>query len=703
MLTPTWLYRHDEIVTHRPYGVEVDADDILWEGMSDNRLIGHNLRTAELLRREIPEFERHVAYSIFHWDGKLIMCLGEAPYYLVHDLKTGKTVQRPIKGTRPQTWYGCRLPDGKVLLCERADGQALILDSPYAEPRYIKCPYPGDYAGAYLLEDGLVYTTLSDPARLVRFDPKTEKFVDSKPLPWPEVAISHRFVHDGVMFGADTAGGRLLPMDMRTQRWLDPIPVPGHGEVFGFIGGGFSVGSKGYFCLSTYTARSRLDTKTGRIIVPEGKITVDGRPPRFMEKLLVFDAATRCFEFLEAPTQPDGFPLLCYSWCDGKRFAVTGILLPLVEGRKAGPEPGRWIVMQNFVADREPGFGKFEFRWNRREHLARNRRSYPRDHSLFLSEAPHTQPTVNMEGVETHYDPARDQQAKRRATRTDRREYWAYVASRMYPPGADDAVKTRCVLEHVGKYIYYNPIQVPQEFDPIAIHELHDGRCGHGTAITTALLQACGVECRERPLRNHTVAEAKYGGAWHIADALFFGADQPAIDGRVLSVEELQANPYVADAKPTPCFAYDPELLLSEDGFGVLGYVFGPWGSEPYYSYYLGAAKDYPPTIPTVLPAAREKGQRVRLRWSRSVKAGGETITYDVSVFADRACTARLHHVVTDQLDCLFDVPEMNRMYYMEVRAMDEHRRFNPRTWYPAARYNFVLVPPEQYGWYGVV
>ena len=39
MTTKTWMYRHDEILTGRPYGFDVDEDDWLWEGCGRDRLI----------------------------------------------------------------------------------------------------------------------------------------------------------------------------------------------------------------------------------------------------------------------------------------------------------------------------------------------------------------------------------------------------------------------------------------------------------------------------------------------------------------------------------------------------------------------------------------------------------------------------------------------------------------------------------------
>ena len=75
--SPT-LYRHDDAVLPRPYAFDVDPEDWLWEGTTRNRLLGHNLRTAELRVITLPEFEGHVVFQAFAWEAKLLMVLGEA-------------------------------------------------------------------------------------------------------------------------------------------------------------------------------------------------------------------------------------------------------------------------------------------------------------------------------------------------------------------------------------------------------------------------------------------------------------------------------------------------------------------------------------------------------------------------------------------------------------------------------------------------
>ena len=93
----------------------------------------------------------------------------------------------------------------------------------------------------------------------------------------------------------------------------------------------------------------------------------------------------------------------------------------------------------------------------------------------------------------------------------------------------------------------------------------------------------------------------------------------------------------------------------------------------------------------------------VRLRWGESIKWGGGTVEYDVRVFADRQCTEEIFRANTAECSTVFEVPQANRMYFAEVRAMDDHRCKNSDTWYPVSRWNFVMVPPEQYGWYGMM
>ena len=703
MPTDTWFYRHDGVVTVRPYGCDVDEGDWLWEGCGRNRLTGHNLRTAECVQIPVPEMGDRPIYQAFAWQGKLVLTLGEGPFYLVYDPISRSAVRREIPAERPIVWYGTKTDCDKIILYERTESLALILDAPDAEPRAVPCPYEGQLAGGQPQSDGMVYAALCDPSRVIRFDPVKECFVDENPAPFPEATLSGRHEHDGILYFCDSARGRILPLEMATGRWLDPVPTPDHGGVYGFMGGTFSFHGKAFICLSTYAHPSRLDPKTGKIVIPEGPLTVDGKPPRFLDRYLVFDPANQAFDYLVAPEQPDGVPLLCYNWTDGERFAITGMVIPFAEPGELGAQSGPWLVIQSDEASEEPGFGLHDTNFDRGAHLAKYRRTYAGHRSLYLPEDRWSPAIKNLNGPAQQYAAGEDARLIRRSARTDSEAYLSHLAETITRNCRTDAERVRRVAGHVNHMLYYNPIQEPETSDPVAVLESHDARCGQGTRITLALLEVLGIPARSAGLHHHVVAEATYDGGDHIVDALFFGANQPHLEGRVLSVAELKADPYFADSFPQECFAYDPELLRSTDDFEVQGYVFGPWGSEPFYSFYLGAEKECPPSRPFIPPAERLDDDRVRLHWSRSLKWGGGEIEYEVRVFADRACTQEVFCWTGGELAVDFEAPEKNWMYFVEVRAVDDHRGKNPDTWYPAGRSNFVVVPKEQYGWYGVL
>jgi len=310
----------------------------------------------------------------------------------------------------------------------------------------------------------------------------------------------------------------------------------------------------------------------------------------------------------------------------------------------------------------------------------------------------------------SYYDPARIERVRKRLRGVDKKRYLQRILDHIFQPRMSDQERVAAICGFVSDALYYNPIEEPQEdhtgellTDPVELLELHDARCGQGVKVTLALLEAAGIECRQRDVFHHVTGEARYDGDWRLADALMFGAQQPERAGRVLNVADLQRDPYFADAFPLRSFVYTPEELLSADGYRLLGYCFGDWGSLTYYSWYMGGEEDYPPMMSIVLPPERVSDDAVRLRWSASGKRNGGAVHYRVKVYEDRARTHVVFSRVTGYLSLQFYVPESNRMYFVGVTAFDDHIRKNPRTWYPEAVGNFVLVPKDQYGWYGVL
>ncbi len=350
MLPPTYLCRHDEIVTPRPYACDVDQDDWLWEGVGKSLLASHNLRTGEARLIRVPKMGNYSIFQTFAWDRWIVCTLGYAPFYLLYDPEDGVAVRKPIPTDRPVLWYGARA-NGKLLLFERSEGKVLVLDRPDSTPRVVASPHAGQIVLGDLASDGLVYMPTYEPSGLLRFDAEGERFVDRIDFPDPHGVYTGTyggsFEINGIRYFANNVTGAIQPLEMRSLRWLDPIPTPGFGTKYGWIATAFPFQDKAFFMLSTLKRPTRLEPRLDMKVDLSNLNTTDGEFARFLGEHLVFDTQSREFEYLSAPPQPDGVPLLCYYWTDGKRFAITGIVIRRGSDGKLGTHKGPWIVLQS--------------------------------------------------------------------------------------------------------------------------------------------------------------------------------------------------------------------------------------------------------------------------------------------------------------------------------------------------------------------
>jgi hypothetical protein len=156
MLPQAYLYRHDEVITPRPFDCDADERGWLWEGVGRDLLGGHNLLTAEHRVIRVPEMGNQYVFQALAWGRKLVCTLGFANYYVVVDLDTGRAIRKELPGHNPIVWYGAKTPQGKVLRFERTNNKILVLDEPDADPRVLTSPHPGQLVVGDIGGDGLM-------------------------------------------------------------------------------------------------------------------------------------------------------------------------------------------------------------------------------------------------------------------------------------------------------------------------------------------------------------------------------------------------------------------------------------------------------------------------------------------------------------------------------------------------------------------
>lgn len=340
------LARCRDLQTHRPFAFDVDEKGVLWQGCSEV-LMAYDSRAGETRTFSPPELKGRSISSVLCFRGRVVVVHQLCDHVTIFDPLRAACSSLPLPGTGTNIWFGT-VANGKLLLFDRSDhGGVLFLDSlsgPFRKLLAQLRRYP--WVGSSL-PDGRVLVKTEPEITLQILDPQREELVEEIAVPYPGATISGSFFHDGVLYAADSSAGRLLVYDFKDSRWLPPIPTPDHGSLYGYIGGGFQWGAQGYFCLSTYRFASRIDNATGNLLVPPtADLGVDGRPPRFLDRFLRFDAETRRFGYLIAPAQSDGIPSICYSLARGDQVFITGYLIPRDATGSLGPaaSAGDWLV-----------------------------------------------------------------------------------------------------------------------------------------------------------------------------------------------------------------------------------------------------------------------------------------------------------------------------------------------------------------------
>lgn len=163
------------------------------------------------------------------------------------------------------------------------------------------------------------------------------------------------------------------------------------------------------------------------------------------------------------------------------------------------------------------------------------------------------------------------------------------------------------------------------------------GRCGHTSAILVELCKQLGLDARLRQFPRHIIAEAKADGRWVLADADAFknGVIPVNREGRLLTWEEVDGNPYQLDRYPATGWFIRPNSRFTQDAFGnkVAGYVDALAPDQRGYvsGYYAEKAQGFPPAVPEIVRFEVKEGH-FRLEWTPVSVKEDRLLGYRVSV-----------------------------------------------------------------------
>jgi SAM-dependent methyltransferase len=232
--------------------------------------------------------------------------------------------------------------------------------------------------------------------------------------------------------------------------------------------------------------------------------------------------------------------------------------------------------------------------------------------------------------------------ARRQAEMLGGQPYMRKLVRTIIGDESDDEKAVRRIIRFVQKAVFRDPVAQPLLDDgslPDGLTALlcARGRCGHTARIFVDLLQNAGFDARVRQFPQHVVAETKCDGRWIIADADAFkgGVIPEGPDGRLLSMEDIEANPYVLDRYPPTGWMGRPNSRHTRGLFGhqVRGYVDALEPDQRGFvsGYYVPRVREFPPSLPEIRSFEDDRGRFV-LSWTAAQVREGRLLGYRVRV-----------------------------------------------------------------------
>ena len=162
------------------------------------------------------------------------------------------------------------------------------------------------------------------------------------------------------------------------------------------------------------------------------------------------------------------------------------------------------------------------------------------------------------------------------------------VFARLTAGAATETGKERAVLafvQHLSVHDFASPFMSLPIFDPLVLFQVDAMDCQKDSRLIADLYAAAGYESRIVDMYGHAVAEVRYEGGWHYADADMFGGGEIVTmpDGHIPSVAELSRQPALLDRLPV---YLENDVLASYPGStGKDGAAAMTW-TYPSYAYF---------------------------------------------------------------------------------------------------------------------
>ena len=266
------------------------------------------------------------------------------------------------------------------------------------------------------------------------------------------------------------------------------------------------------------------------------------------------------------------------------------------------------------------------------------------------------------------------------------------------------------LVKYVQRRVFHDGLEEPNTCDPKRILELGSGRCGHASVALAYLLDQAGIENRIVKLLKHVVVEAKWDGGWHLLDADIFknGVIPKDDEGRIPALRDVQGSYFMDRFQPT-LYVHTSEYklyrektalvqtLIPSDPHMVAGFV------SYYYQMNLGLPLEHPPSKPKELTSSIN-GRIVALKWRRSEDPDGDLVGYEIMV-SNRSRGWNYDDPVYENVpkdtsetavfseDTQIEVELDPGRYFWSVRAVDEHRKKEARTYYfPSNEHSFEVA-----------